>query len=114
MQNEISQATVQQALSRHIGIALAVHGRELVYEITGVQDDPALLRQLRHVIEALRRDGAHVCGTPTSGYFMAETPEELNQTCEFLHDRAMTTLSQVAAMKNVSLPDLRGQLKLPT
>lgn len=114
MSREITKADVQQALARHIGAANGVHARDLVQEITGFGDDSALQRQLRHAIEELRREGAHICGTPQSGYFMAQTPEELNQTCVFLHDRAMTTLSQVAAMKNVSLPDLRGQLRLPT
>jgi hypothetical protein len=44
---------------------------------------------------------------------LAATEEELNRTCLYLHDRAMTSLRQVAAMKRVSLPDLRGQLRLP-
>jgi hypothetical protein len=45
---------------------------------------------------------------------MASSPEELNETCEFLYDRAMTSLSQVSRMKQISMPDLRGQLHLPT
>ena len=47
------------------------------------------------------------------GCFLAETPEELNATCEFLYSRAMTSLTQVARMKRKALPDLRGQLGLP-
>jgi hypothetical protein len=35
-------------------------------------------------------------------------------TCNFLYDRAMTSLRQIATMRRVSLPDLRGQLHLPT
>lgn len=71
-------------------------------------------RQVRKVIEQLRMDGHHICAHPSTGYHLAASPEELDHTCLFLHERAMTTLKQVAAMKRVSLPDLRGQLNLPT
>lgn len=32
----------------------------------------------------------------------------------YLYRRAMTSLAQVSAMQRVSLPDLRGQIHLPT
>ena len=56
----------------------------------------------------------HICAHPGTGYFMAETPEELNETCKFLVDRSMTTLTQVSRMKRIALPDLHGQLHLKT
>ncbi len=71
-------------------------------------------RQVRKLIQELRTEGFHICGTPDAGYFMAENADELDRTCAFLYARAMTTLTQIARMKKVSVPDLRGQLKLPT
>ncbi len=70
-------------------------------------------RDLRLAIEALRCEGHRICATPETGYFMATTDAELDGTCGFLYTRAMTSLKQVAAMKRVALPDLRGQLRLP-
>ena len=45
---------------------------------------------MRAAITELRLGGTAVCGTPQAGYFIAATPEELDETCEYLHARAMT------------------------
>jgi hypothetical protein len=110
----LTRDAVLAALARHIGCERGVTARDLVAEAAGLFGRPSDERILRQVIEALRREGEHVCGTPSEGYYLARTPEELDRTCLFLYHRAMTTLTQVAAMKRVSLPDLRGQLRLPT
>lgn len=103
------------ALRRHIGKRNGVTAEDLVAELTGkAGPDPVAERQLRKVITELRMAGHHICAHPKTGYFIAQTDEELNQTCEFLYERAMASLVQVSRMKNVSLPDLRGQLHLPT
>jgi len=113
----IDTTTVLNALTRHIGIGNGVNAHELVCEITG--HSPAMpsaeneRRQLRHAIAALRQDGQHICGHPSTGYYIAANEAELNRACDFLYARAMTSLQQVAQMKRVSVPDLRGQLRLP-
>lgn len=115
MDEPIIGADVLSALARHCGAAHGAHIRELVREITGEASTPGAERRVRQLIERLRRDeGSHICATPRYGYFLATRPDELDATCRFLFDRAMASLSQVAAMKRVSLPDLRGQLRLPT
>lgn len=114
MNAEITKDSVIEVLSRHIGVGNGIHASELVGRITGLYEDATLQRQLRTVIEELRREGNHVCGTPRTGYYLAANADELDRTCSFLYVRALTTLSQIAAMKRVSLPDLRGQLHLPT
>lgn len=110
----IDRHSVLHALTRHVGSQNGVTGRALVQEICGLFATKADERVLRKVIEELRREGHHVCGTPALGYHAAASEDELLRTCVFLHDRAMTTLAQVAAMRRVSLPDLRGQLRLQT
>lgn len=112
---QITPSTVLAALQHHIGSANGIHVRELVQRITGqMHTTDALQRRVREIVTELRMEGQHVCGHPSVGYYMAATPEELAATCEFLYQRAMTGLSQISRMKNVSLPDLRGQLHLPT
>lgn len=70
-------------------------------------------RILRKLISQCRfEDGHAICGHPHTGYYMATTPEELQDTCRFLEKRAMHSLIRLSRMKNVSLPDLLGQLKL--
>lgn len=112
---EITAEAVLHALSRHIGRNNGARVDQLVAEITGaLGHNAAGERELREAVVKLRLEGHHVCAHPASGYYLASTPDELDATCTFLYERAMTTLQQIAAMKCISLPDLRGQLKLPT
>jgi len=112
MKNEINRHTVLAALSNHIGVSNGVSAVDLVVEITWRSPRPAHCRKLRQEIEVLRREGHHICGRPSSGYFIASSEDELNETCRFLVDRAMTTLTQVSKMKKASLPDIHDQLGL--
>lgn len=110
----LTREAVLTAMENHVGADSGASGAALVLEICGLYATKAHERALRKVIEELRREGHHLCGTPAEGYYMAVNDDELLRTCEFLHDRAMTTLAQIAAMRRVSLPDLRGQLRLRT
>lgn len=108
-----------EVLSRHVGKPSGVTIGQLVDELTGLQaltatERGSYERELRELVVKLRLEGHHICAHPSSGYHMAATPDELESACLFLYERAMTSLAQVAAMKRVSLPDLRGQLHLPT
>jgi hypothetical protein len=113
--SQITPAQVLTALSHHIGKANGIHVGPLVMRITGLaQRNEPVERRVRQIVAELRMDGNHICAHPASGYFMAESAEELNDTCEFLYERAMTSLNQISRMKQISMPDLRGQLHLPT
>lgn len=109
----LTATAVMSALQRHVGADNGIRGDLLVAEILGYSDAYSE-RRLRVIITELRREGKRICAHPKTGYHLAETAAELDSTCEFLHDRAMASLAQIAAMKRVGLPDLRGQLKLPT
>ena len=99
--------------ARHIGQQNGSTASDLVRAICGTTS-PGKERRLRHLVQELREQGHHVCAHPQTGYFLAATDEELDQACEFLYGRAMCSLKQISAMRRVSLPDLRGQLRLPT
>lgn len=72
-------------------------------------------RECRKAITELRVDGVGVCGTPETGYFLAANDHELEEYClKFLRDRAMTSLTIYSKLSKTALPDLIGQLKLPT
>ncbi len=111
----ITRNDVLTTLSRHIGADNGIHMDDLVWAVTGFRAGAGGdARRIRNLIVELRLEGHHICGTPSTGYYMAGTAEELDRTCLFLYDRAMTTLEQISRMKRIALPDLRGQLKLPT
>lgn len=112
--NNISRDALLVALRDHIGRANGVTGTALAREVIGEEPTRGDERIVRRLVVELRREGHHVCAHPASGYYLAESPEELADTIAFLRDRAMSSLEQIAAMKRVSVPDLFGQFKLQT
>lgn len=99
---------LQTLLSRHIGCGNGITAQAVAQLI----DVPP--RQVRHLVTELRMDGIAVCGTPRDGYYIAASGEELEATCQFLRSRAMHSLVLESRLRNVPLPDLIGQMKLPT
>ena len=97
-------------LQYHIGRSLGATVEALVKEYRErYLPNKTTARDVRAAVQELRSSGHHVCAHPRCGYFLAETPEELIETEQFLRARALASLQQVAAMRRVSLPDLIGQ-----
>lgn len=69
-------------------------------------------RTLRKLISDAREQGVAVVGTPETGYYVAETAEELEECCHFLRSRAVHSLMLEARLRKISLPSLLGQLNL--
>jgi hypothetical protein len=109
---DLTPETVLDALRSYVGAANGISAADLVASITG-RRSAADERRLRQVVEALRIAGHRVCADPAHGYHLAANGDELDKTCLFLHARAMTSITQIAAMKRVQVPELRGQLRLP-
>jgi biotin operon repressor len=101
-----TQTQLLNHLARHQGVANGIAADRLA-ALLGVPP-----RQLRKLISEAREDGIAICGKPSSGYFMPTTPQELQQTCDFLEHRAMHSLRKLSRMKRVALPVLMGQLLL--
>lgn len=110
----LTRHSLLTAFAHHIGKQRGIKGSDMVELIMDGPSDPASERHLRDLVQDLREEGHHICGHPRTGYFIAANEQELNETCEFLYKRSIGTLHLIARMKNVSLPDLRGQLRLPT
>lgn len=102
------EAQVLAILHEHIGNKHGISAQALAWR-AGVRE-----RQLRALVSNLRERGVGICGTPSTGYFIAETAEEVEKTCQFHRDRAMHSLHIEARLRRIPLPDLLGQLKIPT
>lgn len=102
----MTSAELLNLLAFHQGRESGINARDLA-NVAGVTE-----RQLRTLIGELREEGIAICATPETGYYLAVTPEELQESCRFLHDRAMRSLLLASRMQKISLPDLLGQLKL--
>lgn len=99
---------LQTLLSRHIGSENGITA-QAVADLIEVPP-----RQVRLLVTDLRLDGVAVCGTPREGYYIARDAEELEATCAFLRARALHSLLLESRLRKLPLPDLIGQLKLPT
>ena len=99
---------VLSTLSRHIGKTNGIPVKQLSIAI-GVN-----ARAVRRHVSQLREDGYAVCGTPQTGYYMAETAEDLEETCQFLRGRAMHSLTLESRLRKIPLLDLLGQIHLRT
>jgi transposase len=97
-----------QALTGHIGRDRGVSAQRLA----GRLDVP--VRSVRILVTEAREDGNAVCGTPRDGYYMAASAEELEETIEFLKQRALCSLHLASRLSKQPLVDLLGQLHLPT
>lgn len=102
------KSQVLKVLQRHIGRGNGISVKQLE------QQTELLPRAIRSYISDLREDGIAICGTPKDGYYIAATPEELEDTCAFLHNRALHSLTLESKLRRIPLTDLLGQLHLPT
>jgi hypothetical protein len=112
--NVICRDALLAALRNHIGRKQGVTVTALAREVLGREPTRGDERIVRRLVVELRLEGHHVCAHPADGYYLAANAEELGDCIAFLRDRAMSSLSQIAAMKHVSVPDLFGQMHLPT
>lgn len=117
----LQQHVLLAVLRHHIGRANGATARDLVAEynsesakLFGPGADQLTERGLRSVVTELRLQGHHLCAHPRSGYFIAETAEELLETLDFLEGRAKASFQQASAMRQTSLGALFGQRVLPT
>lgn len=102
----MTKTELLNALAAHQGRDKGISARDLAAHLQLPQ------RRLRKLVSELREEGIALCGTPATGYYMAQTPEELRETCAFLEHRALHSLRKLSQMKKVSLPDLMGKLML--
>ena len=71
-------------------------------------------RTLRKLVSDARMDGIAICGKPDSGYYIAQTADELDATLGFLRSRWLRGATIEARLRKLSLPALMGQLQLET
>lgn len=94
--------------ANHTGATNGVHGADLARAL-GME-----IRLMRKVISQAREQGTAISGRPETGYFIASDAAELEECCAFLRSRAMHSLRIESRLRQIPLPDLLGQLHLPT
>lgn len=103
----MNSAQLLNLLASHKGQANGIHMDKLE-ALTGQTG-----RHLRKFISDLRREGTAICGKPETGYFIADSAEELDEFCiKYLEARALHSLQLSSRLRNIPLPVLAGQLLL--
>lgn len=106
--------SVKAELEKRVGRHHAIKAPELVAEITRRIPDASATRTVRKLVKQLRLAGEPVCTHSAWGYWWASSPEELEAACQFLKGKAMSSLVQVSRLRRFTLPELAGQMTLPT
>lgn len=108
----MNQPTVDSLLAAlytggHIGDAKGINAVRLAARLD------CSTRLLRELVTLAILDGAALCGTPRTGYFIAGTAAQCDPTHDFLYRRAMHSLRKLRAFRRTRR-ELAGQLRLPT
>ena len=94
----------EELLLHHQGRANGITGKALAARLEAGE------REVRAAVTELRKAGQAVCGHPSSGYFQARTPEELEETCAFLRARALHSLVLESRLRKMPLATLVEEL----
>jgi hypothetical protein len=104
--------TIIDALRQHcLGVRNGLPIARLAELIAG-EDSATTRRALRAGVQELRMRGVPICAHPNSGYYLAETAEEVTLTIAFLRKRALCTLMQISRLQQ-ALRESNGQIRLP-
>lgn len=95
------------------GVSRGLPAKSVVAAVTGCTSNSAMERRLREVIANLCSRGFPICSTPESGYWWAESSDEIKRVCALFRYRALTSLARASKLKKFAVPLLEGQLYLP-
>ena len=104
----VTKHQLMAVMAKHAGKHNGVHVKHLA-EVLNIPE-----RQVRHLVTECREDGIAICGHPATGYFIAQTDDELQETLDFLKERALHSLKLASTLSKLPLADLVGQLHLKT
>lgn len=96
-------------LATHIGKRNPIGGEDLARQL-GIPS-----RMLRkHITTLINVDGIGICGHPATGYYIASSPDELENTINFHKGRALHELKKASSLSGLPLEELLGQMHLET
>ena len=90
------KAVTTSSLKRHLR-AGAANGKSVNTLAFELDTTP---RAIRNLVDELIEEGTAVCAHPKTGYYVAETQEEVEGTCEYLRGRAMHSLHKISLLRH--------------
>lgn len=116
-EREHYKGVLLRILSRHVGSGRKIGMGELYQEVFGAAWANRIndTRALRALITELRHEGIPICSVADrtgGGYYLASAGSEVNAYCERLRTTALKKLKMEAQIRNISLPQLLGQMAM--
>lgn len=105
---QINKHSLMAIMTSHCGKDKGVSAADLAYMLNIPE------RRVRLLVTEAREDGIAICGHPATGYYVARSTEELEDTIDFLKGRALHSLKLASKLSKIPLADLVGQLHLKT
>ena len=118
MKREEMLVAVKICIRQHVGHDNAISQYEVYRSVTGLPIVPGRkydhTRIIRSIVEQLRREGCPIGNRSGAkgGYFWASHLPDLDPTIKSFHSRAMSSLKQEAALKQISEVELIKQYQL--
>lgn len=114
---ETAKARLMTGLSRHIGKEKAIGASELFAVVYGETPETKInhTRQLRKLVTEMRHDGVPIASTSSNeggGYYLPRTDSELKDYLDRHMSRGLKSLAICARVKNLSLSEYLGQIRL--
>jgi hypothetical protein len=97
---------VWNVLSMCRGRALAILGPE-IEALTGIS-----YKRVQKVINDLRCHHAKLIGSGTCGYYIPQTPTEMDAVIHYIEGRAIMALYTLSKIKKTSIEDVFGQARM--
>lgn len=110
--SNLTPSAILEVMRGHIGKAQGIGITGIVQAATQSCSTTGAERQCRRIISELREQGIAICGKPSTGYYIAANQAELEECCQFLRSRALTSLRLESRLRKMALPDLIQQLRI--
>ena len=108
------ESTILRFLEAHQGKDFSISRERLVDKING--DCPLILRvserKIRQTIKHLTTQHGIAIGSGPKGYFIAETPQEIEEVCEYYDGYGLSSLFVSSKLRKIEMRDYLGQLSM--
>jgi hypothetical protein len=115
MTREEAAGTLLATLARHIGREKAISADVLYQKVFGEPGNHDNRKPLRKLVTELRNEGVPIGSTPSrdgGGYYLIAAGSEMDDYLGRIRRRALEELSMEAKLRNLSLRELLGQMRL--
>ena len=100
------ESAVWDVLRMCKGRVMAILGPE-IEDLTGIR-----YKRVQKIINDLRCHHSRLIGSGTCGYYLPQTPEEMDAVIHYIRDRAVMALYTLSKIKKTSMEEIMHQIRM--